>query len=206
MPFGIGGFLRHSAEKGGRFMNKNKKRMATKTLAYCALLAALSVVLARLFALMPEESARFSLEAVPIYLAGVLFGPLAGGLVGFSADFVGCLFSPFGYNPLFCVPPILYGVFGGLAQRFLLKKVSISRILITLLPPIVLGSIVYQSFTLAFVYYSASFWEGLALKLSTRSVQFAVMLVLDTLALHLLFKAKIFERIGIWPPINRKKG
>ena len=186
-------------------MNKHKKRMATKTLAYCALLAALSVVLARLFALMPEESARFSLEAVPIYLAGVLFGPLAGGLVGFSADFVGCLFSPFGYNPLFCVPPILYGVFGGLARRFLAKKVSVSRILITLLPPIVLGSIVYQSFTLAFVYYSATFWEGLALKLSTRSVQFAIMLVLDTLALRLLFKAKIFERVGIWPPINQKK-
>ena len=182
-----------------------KQRMATRTLAYCALLAALSVVLARLFALMPEESARFSLEAVPIYLAGVLFGPLAGGLVGFSADFVGCLFSPFGYNPIFCVPPILYGVFGGLAQRFLAKKVSGVRIMIGLLPPIVLGSIVYQSFSLAFVYYSATFWEGLALKLSTRSVQFAVMLVLDTLALHLLFKARIFERIGVWPPINQKK-
>jgi len=182
-----------------------KQRIATRTLAYCALLAALSVVLARLFALMPEESARFSLEAVPIYLAGVLFGPLAGGLVGFSADFVGCLFSPFGYNPLFCVPPILYGVFGGLAQRLLAKKVSVSRILISLLPPIVLGSIVYQSFTLAFVYYSATFWEGLALKLSTRSIQFAIMLVLDTLVLQLLFQAKIFERIGIWPPINQKK-
>ena len=182
-----------------------KQRMATRTLAYCALLAALSVVLVRLFALMPEESARFSLEAVPIYLAGVLFGPLAGGLVGFSADFVGCLFSPFGYNPIFCVPPILYGVFGGLAQRFLAKKVSGVRIMIGLLPPIVLGSIVYQSFSLAFVYYSATFWEGLALKLSTRSVQFAVMLVLDTLALHLLFKARIFERIGVWPPINQKK-
>ena len=77
--------------------------------------------------------------------------------------------------------------------------------MITLLPPIVLGSIVYQSFTLAFVYYSATFWEGLALKLSTRSVQFAIMLVLDTLALRLLFKAKIFERVGIWPPINYKK-
>ena len=141
----------------------HKQRMATKTLAYCSLLAALSIVLARLFALMPEESARFSIESVPIYLSGVLFGPMAGGLVGFSSDFIGCLFSPFGYNPLFCVPPILYGVFGGLARRFLAKKLSGTRIFIGLLPPIILGSVFYQSFALAYVYYSATFWQGLAL-------------------------------------------
>ncbi|MGN0976900.1 MAG: folate family ECF transporter S component, partial [Faecousia sp.] len=88
----------------------NKRGMTTKTLAYCALLAALSVVLARLIIPMPNVSTRFSIEAVPIALAGMLFGPMAGGLVGFCADFVGCLFSGYGYNPLFCVPPILYGV------------------------------------------------------------------------------------------------
>ena len=96
-------------------MQQRKNTMATRTLAYCAMLAALSVALARLFGLMPEESARFSIEAIPIFTAGMLFGPLAGGLVGFAADFVGCLFSPFGFNPLFCVPPILYGVFGGVS-------------------------------------------------------------------------------------------
>ena len=177
----------------------HKQRMATRTLAYCALLAALSVVLARLFSLMPEESARFSIEAVPIYLAGLLFGPLAGGLVGFSADFVGCLFSPYGYNPLFCLPPILYGVFGGLAQKFLSKKVSITRLAASFLPPVILGSIVYQSFALAYVYYYQTFWTGLALKLATRSVQFAVMLVVDTLLTYMLLKSKIFDRIGLWP-------
>ena len=191
--------------KKKKFKTSHRQRMATKTLAYCALLAALSVVMARLFALMPEESSRFSIESVPIYLSGILFGPLAGGLVGFTADFVGCLFSPFGYNPIFCLPPILYGVFGGLARRFLGKKMSAVRLLVGLLPPVILGSIVYQSFTLAYVYYNATFWQGLALKLSTRSIQFAVVLVLDTLVLHLLFKAQIFERIGLWPPINQNK-
>ena len=82
-----------------------KQRMATRTLAYCALMAALSVVMARLFSLMPEESSRFSIESIPIFLSGIFFGPLAGGLVGFTADFVGCLFSPYPYNPLFCLPP-----------------------------------------------------------------------------------------------------
>ncbi len=190
--------------KKTKIKTTHRQRMATKTLAYCSLLAALSVVLARLFALMPEESARFSIEAVPICMAGILFGPVAGGLVGFTADFVGCLFSPFGYNPLFCVPPILYGVFGGLAQRFLTKKVSVTRLLVSLLPPVVLGSILYQSAALAYVYYSETFWAGFALKLSTRAIQFGIMLVLDTAALYLLFKANIFSRLGLWPPIRQK--
>ena len=79
-----------------------------RNLAYCALLAALSIVFARLIIPMPNEATRFSIEAVPIFLAGLFFGPVAGGLVGFSADLVGCLFSGYGYNPIFCVPPILY--------------------------------------------------------------------------------------------------
>ena len=177
----------------------------TRTMAYCAMLTALSVALARLAGLMPDESTRFSLEAIPIFLAGMLFGPLAGGLVGFSADFVGCLFSPFGFNPIFCVPPILYGLFGGIFRRLLAKKVSIPRLLISFLPPVILGSVLYQSFALAFVYFSSTFTEGLILKLSTRSVQFAITTVIDVLVIFFVFKAKIFDRMGIWPPKSRKQ-
>lgn len=181
-------------------MNNPNRTMTTRTLAYCALLAALSVILARLIIPMPDSSTRFSIEAVPIYLAGMLFGPLAGGLVGFSADAVGTLFSGYGFNPLFCVPPILYGVFGGVFRHYLSKKVSLLRLIIGLLIPVVFGSILYQSFTLAYVYFYETFWEGLILKLSTRSIQFAVTMVLDAVVLNLLFKTKLFDRMGLWPP------
>ncbi len=181
-------------------MKQTKNVMATRTLAYCAMLAALSVALARLAGLMPEESSRFSIEAIPIFMSGMLFGPLAGGLVGFAADFVGCLFSPYGFNPLFCVPPILYGVFGGIFRHFLAKNVSIPRLIISFLPPVVLGSILYQSFTLAFVYFSSTFVEGLLLKLSTRTVQFAITMVLDVLVIFFIFRTRIFDRLGVWPP------
>ncbi len=183
----------------------NKQRMATKTLACCALLAALSVVLARLVVPMPNAFTRFSIEAVPIYLAGLLFGPLAGGMVGFSADLVGCLFSGYGYNPLFCIPPILYGVFGGLFRRHLAKKTSLSWLAVGFLPPVILGSIGYQSVTLAYTYYydpgvAGSFAQGLAYFLSTRSVQFAVTLVVDVAILYLLFRVRVFEKLKLWPP------
>ena len=110
------------------------------------------VVLARLIIPMPNETTRFSLEAVPIFIAGMLFGPIPGALVGFVADFVGCLFSGYGYNPMFCISPILYGLCAGLFRPMLVKKVNIGRIALAFLPAITLGSVLWQSFALAKVY------------------------------------------------------
>ena len=186
-------------------MRNNRRTMTTKTLTYSALLAALSVVLARLFGMMPDESSRFSIEAVPIFLAGMLCGPIAGSLVGFTADFVGCLFSPFGYNPIFCIPPILYGLCGGLLRYFMAKNVNIPRLALSFLPPVLLGSVLYQSTALAAVYYKDNFLQGLILKLSTRSAQFAVVYVLDVAILYFLFRSKLFHRMGMWPPVKRKQ-
>lgn len=90
--------------------NNPKQAMSVRVLAGCALLTALSVVLSRLMSLIPNELTRFSIEAVPLFIAGLLFGPIPGAMAGFAADFIGCLFSPYGYNPIFCVPPILYGL------------------------------------------------------------------------------------------------
>lgn len=177
----------------------SKRTMTTKTLAYCALLAALSVVLARLIIPMPNVTTRFSIEAVPIYLAGMLFGPMAGALVGFSSDLVGCLFSGYGYNPLFCLPPILYGVFGGLLRRWLMGKPGLPRLAVSFLPPVVLGSVLWQSAALSYVYNSkGSFQASLVYFLSTRTVQFAVTLVLDVLIIYLLMKSRVFDRMGLW--------
>ena len=181
------------------------RRMTARTLAYCALLAAISVVLARLIIPMPNVTTRFSLEAVPIFMAGKLFGPVAGGLVGFTADAVGCLFSGFGYNPIFCVPPILYGVFGGVFRRWLGKGVTLPRLLASMLPPVIMGSILWQSAALAFIYNSkGTFQLSLIYFLSSRSLQFAITIVLDVLVIFLLFRAKIFDRLGVWPPKSKK--
>ena len=174
-------------------------KRTTQKLVGSALLAALSVVLARLFGMMPEASARFSIEAVPMFLAGLLYGPVYGALVGFVADFVGCLFSAFGYNPLFSVPPILYGLFAGIFQAWLRKGVSIPRLTVSFAFPVVLGSILYQSATLAFVYNSkGNFQASFLYFLATRSVQFIVTMVLDVIIIYVLFRSKIFDRMGIW--------
>lgn len=166
----------------------------TKKLTVSAMLCALSVVLARLIIPMPNDFTRFSIEAVPVFLAGMFFGPVAGALVGFASDFIGCLFSPYGYNPLFCLPPILYGLAGGFFGPWLRSKCSLERLCVAFLPPVVIGSILWQSFTLAFVYGKGDTlflsWLGF---LGTRGIQFAITFVLDVVIIYFLQKSGLFR-------------
>lgn len=175
----------------------------TYALTVCALLTALSVVLARLLTVIPSEVSRFSLEAVPILLAGLLFGPVPGAAVGFAADFIGCLFSPYGYNPIFCVPPILYGLCAGLFRPWLTRRCSPLRLAAAFLPAVVLGSILYQSFALAMIYGGEARQAYFLARLAARSVQFAITGVLDVLVVWLLQRSGALRAVGL-PPVQPK--
>lgn len=176
-------------------MPKNGK-MTTKTLAACAILAAIAVILARFIIPMPNSTTRFSVEQVPTVAAGILFGPVAGALVGFVSDFIGCLFSGYGWNPVFSLPPILYGLCAGLMRPILLRKVSFFRILLLLLPAGILGSLLWQSYWLSEIYGGKTFLAFLL----ARGIQFAIVLPLDALILRLLFRFRVFQRVGLWEP------
>lgn len=178
-------------------MDAKKRKMTTKTIASCGLLAALNIILARFISLMPDASTRFSIEAVPIFLSGILFGPLAGAMVGFSADFIGCLFTPFGYHPILSLPPILYGLAGGVFREFIYRKASLGRIFLAYFVPVLLGSVLYQSAALAALFFEGPFLKGFLSFLSTRSVQFSVVLILDTVITYLLIKSRVFETMGL---------
>ncbi len=161
---------------------------STYSLTVCALLTALSVVLARVLTLIPAETTRISLEAVPIVLAGLLCGPLPGALVGFAADLIGCLISPFGYNPIFCVPPILYGLLAGLLRRYVLEKPTLPRTALAFFPAALIGSILWQSMALALVYGGDAKQAFFLTKLVSRSIQFALTGGVDTLIVWLLLR------------------
>lgn len=175
----------------------------TYALTVCALLTALSVVLARVLTLIPAETTRISLEAVPIVLSGLLFGPIPGAVVGFAADLIGCLFSPFGYNPIFCVPPILYGLCAGLFRPWLTRRCSPLRLAAAFLPAVVLGSILYQSFALAMIYGGEARQAYFLARLAARSVQFAITGVLDVLVVWLLQRSGALRAVGL-PPVQPK--
>ena len=181
-------------------ISQKSSPFTTKSLVYCAMLAAIQIVIARFVSITPMPGVRFSLEAVPVVLAGLLFGPIAGMTVGFGADFIGCMFQPFGYNPLFCLPPILYGLFGGLMRNYVSEKTNFLRVFLAYLPAVILGSILWQSFTLAYVYNSkGAFMESLMVKLSTRCVQFGIAWPVEALITTLLLKSGIFQGLKLWP-------
>ena len=172
----------------------------TYALTVCALLTALSVILARLLTIIPSEISRFSLEAVPILLAGLLFGPVPGAAVGFAADFIGCLFSPFGYNPIFCLPPILYGLWAGLLRGYVWTKPTVWRVALTVFPAALCGSVLWQSAALALVYGGEAKLAFFLTRLASRSIQFAVTGVIDTAAVWLLLR-----RNALSPVLHRLK-
>ena len=178
-------------------MKENKRIIAVRAVACCAMLAALSIVFARLLSISPPGGVRWSLDKFPLFLAGMLFGPVMGALTGFTADFLGSLMQ-YGFNPLLCLPAILYGLFGGVFSQYLRKKFTVVRLGFSYLFPITLGSILYQSYMLAYLYFDGGLKEGLAYYLGTRSVQFAIMLVVEVAIIYTLMKLKIFTRLGLW--------
>jgi len=185
-------------------MKQNKSAISPQSIACCALLAALSIVMARVLCFATPDGVRWSLDKFPLFLAGMLFGPLLGGMTGFVADTLGSIMQ-FGFNPIFCPPPILYGLFGGLFRYFLQKNPSFCRLLISYLFPIVLGSILYQSWALAFLYFDGGLIQGLLYYLGTRTFQFSIMLVVEVSILYSLIKMNVFTRIGLWPSVKKEK-
>ena len=180
----------------------NRKNSTVKNLACCALLAAISIVMARPLSIPMPNGVRWSLDKFPLFLAGMFFGPLMGGLTGFVADLLGSLMQ-YGFTPALCPPAILYGVFGGLFSRFLAKKFSAYRLVIVYLFPVVIGSILYQSVALSFYYPHGPLKESIIYFLITRTIQFTIIMSLEAFILSVLMKANIFTRIGLWPPVQK---
>ena len=180
-------------------------RFPAKKLVYGALFAALAIVFGRFTAVYPVPGAKYTLDKFILFLSGMFFGPLAGGMIGFIADFIGGHLFGIGWTAPLCVPAILYGVFGGIFRGYLLKKFTLPRLTLAYLFPIVIGSILYQSPVLAALYSSATFWEATCAYLLSRSVQFAIMLVLEVGLIYVLVRTNIFSRTGLWPNYKTKK-
>jgi len=78
-------------------------------------LIALSIILTRIaslrIAIGGVEGIRIGLGKLPIILGGIIFGPLAGGLIGTFSDLLGYFINPIGvYMPHFTLTSALTGV------------------------------------------------------------------------------------------------
>lgn len=72
-------------------------KLQVREITNAGLLTALSIVFTRLVAvIMIGNFVRLSFGTIPIYIAGLMFGPVVGGLVGGVADGLGYFVNNFG--------------------------------------------------------------------------------------------------------------
>lgn len=103
------------------------QKISTKNIAYYGLLIALNIVLTRIGSIRVGgggvEIVRIGFGGYPVIFAGVVFGPLAGGIVGAVGDVIGHFMSPMGpYMPHFTITAALTGVLPGLVMMFFKDK------------------------------------------------------------------------------------
>lgn len=74
---------------------------------------------------------RITFENLPIILAGILFGPVFGGVAGFASDMISYLLSAQAYPPNLIVTfgAITVGVVSGLVAKLFIKKRSKKQII-----------------------------------------------------------------------------
>lgn len=155
-------------------MSKNAKpRISVRLMVIVALLTAVQIVISR-FLSVSLWNLKIGFGFVPVMLAGMLFGPLAGALVGGLSDFIGAILFPIGpYFPGFTLTAALTGAMFGWVLH---KRQSFGRVCgVVLFNQLVLGLMV-NSLWISVLYGSPYF--GLLL---SRLVQYAILVPVEVI-------------------------
>ena len=173
-------------------MKKQDQKRPLTVLVTLSLLVAISIVCGKYLAIRGGDVLRFSFENLPILLAGILFGPLAGAAVGTVADLVGCLLVGYAINPIVTLGAALIGLVSGLLWRFFVRFETFSRhfrlVLVVCFSHFV-GSVVVKTFGLA-AFYSFPI-EVLFL---WRLLNYAIIGAIESVILCLLFRNQFFQK------------
>ncbi len=172
-----------------------KKQNPVFVLVSLSMLTALQVVLSR-FLSIETPFVKIGTGFVPVMLAGSLFGPLGGLIVGGVSDLVGAILFPFGaYFPGFT----LTAAFSGLVYGWMLRgKPALSKILTAYLITTVVVTLGFNTLFTAILYVKGTDpWHVKYLaSLSTRLTQAAIMLFIQAAFTYLLLnQLSLTERI-----------
>lgn len=169
------------------------KKFDVRSWMIMAQMIALSIVFSRFLSLQ-TDILRLSLGYIPIILAGALFGPVAGGIVGVAADFLGTtFFSAYTWFAPLALTPLFIGVWSGLfAGQYSKNKFWLTALVN--LGGNVIGRIVISSICLRILYGT-----GFNVLLSTRIPSSIVMTAVEAAVIYLVLKSPVtkFSRKGI---------
>ena len=136
-------------------MQKKKRNVifgSVKIMLAVTFLAALSIVCGKYLAIRGGDVMRFSFENLPILLAGIAFGPVAGLVTGILADLLGCLMVGYTINPLVTLGAAVIGLLGGLLFRLCKKWPLLLKTGVAVFGAHLIGSVVIKTFGLAQFY------------------------------------------------------
>ena len=105
-------------------MERNRNKLFNpRSMVMMAVLIAMQIVLARYLGIQVNETLRISFETIPIALAGMWLGPVAGMLVALISDFLGTVISGYGvYFPAIALGPMAMGLLCGLGTKYVFRS------------------------------------------------------------------------------------
>lgn len=159
-----------AAEERRKTVNK---KFSLKIVAVLGLMIALEIVLSR-FQIHTSDM-KLGFGFVPIVVAAILYGPIAGGAVGAIGDVVSAILFPVGqYFPGFTVTAFLTGVIFGL---FLYKKESTLKVIISVLLTQAIISQFVNTYFISLL-YGNPYWPLFVTRLAQTAIMSAVQIAL----------------------------
>lgn len=168
-------------------MNTKQTPKGARMLAAAGVLIAMNIILARVFAIPIGTTLRVSVSATPIFLSGLWFGPLVGGMCGAVSDIIGCILQGYAPNPFIFITSVLNGVMPALMLRYLFKnKLNFGKVFLIVLAHAVIGSLGFTTVGLH-VYYGTP-WGVLY---ASRTIQTAALVAANSVLVNLLYTSPL---------------
>lgn len=166
-------------------MQKNKKIINVRILAFMALMSAFSVIFGKLLSIPIGNYLRFGLENTPILFVAFTLGPVYAALTGCVADLLGCLVVGYEINPIITVGAMSIGLVGGLLYKLLSKMPRAVRISLSVVVAHIIGSLIIKTAGL-YTFYKIP----IPVLLLWRSLNYLVVSLLDIAVIVYLTKSK----------------
>ena len=169
-------------------MQKTKKMI--RLLTNMAMMTALSVVIGifcKTVLNFGNGLFRITFENLPIILAGIALGPVAGGVVGLSSDIISYLLSPQTYplNIVVTIGAAVIGILSGLISKYIIKRKCKMQIIVSSSVAHLVGSMIIKSIGLYSYYGVLVLW---------RIPLYIAIATVEIILLCLLLQSKAFSK------------
>lgn len=176
------------------YINSAKEMKKVRTIAVCALLGAIAIVLGY-FTIPVGNVLKIGFSSLANETASLFFGPVVGGIFGGAMDIVKYLMKPTGgYFPGFTFSAMLAGVINGM--MFYRRPISLKRIIIAKFLVAVICNILLNTLWVSII-TGTSFFVYLPVRVMTNMI----MWVIGSLLMYIVFTA--ISKAGILQSLHK---